>query len=210
MHCVPGERCGTLNRDAARHVDTNVTQKRHFQNPALRIQNRSAMRTWRATRHTLIATRHATSLQTPPKTSLSKSCIAHPESRRDAYLESDAMPLNRDAARHVATNATAPTIDRRRAGRDGHGYTHDGDGGWELGGGIFAKTAKTPPLQSGIAGRLWRAAPRPKLHRTITLPTPIHRPSFALPTPYLGRCTLGFCDEIRGCSGPGRELDGSW
>ena len=58
----------------------------------------------------------------------------------------------RDAARHVATNAPAPTVDGQRAGKGGHGDARGGDGGWATGGEIFAKTAKTPPLQSAFAG----------------------------------------------------------
>ena len=39
--------------------------------------------------------------------------------------------------------------------------------------------------------------------RLPTLP-----PTCALPSPYLGRCTLGFHAKIRGCSGPGRAMVG--
>ena len=37
-------------------------------------------------------------------------------------------------------------------------------------------------------------------------PHPALPPTCAVPTPYLGRCTLGFHAKIRGCSGPGRAL----
>ena len=37
----------------------------------------------------------------------------------------------------------------------------------------------------------------------VPLPTPYHPPTSAVPSPYQGRCTLGFYREIRGCSGPG-------
>ena len=33
-----------------------------------------------------------------------------------------------------------------------------------------------------------------------------HRYTFAVPSPYLRRCTLGFHREIRGCSGAGRAM----
>ena len=59
-----------------------------------------------------------------------------------------AVRFNRDAARHVATktiHAAFMVVSVE-------------------GGGIFAKTAKTPPLQSGIVGRTLRGMP--------------HRPSF--------------------------------
>ena len=59
---------------------------------------------------------------------------------------------NRDAARHVATNAPAPTVDGQRAGKGGDGDVRGGIGGGATGGGIFAKTAKTPPLQSALRG----------------------------------------------------------
>ena len=39
-------------------------------------------------------------------------------------------------------------------------------------------------------------------------PPPHHPPTCALPSSYLGRCTLGFWHEIRGCSGPGRAMVG--
>ena len=63
-----------------------------------------------------------------------------------------ALSKYRNAARHVATNAPAPTVDGQGAGKGGHGDARGGDGGWATGGEIFAKTAKTPPLQSAFAG----------------------------------------------------------
>ena len=44
-------------------------------------------------------------------------------------------------------------------------------------------------------------------HVATNAPPPPHPPpTCALPSSYLGRCTLGFWHEIRGCSGPGRAL----
>ena len=49
-----------------------------------------------------------------------------------------------------------------------------------------------------------RAAAR---HVATNAPPPPHPPpTCALPSSYLGRCTLGFHAKIRGCSGPGRAL----
>ena len=38
--------------------------------------------------------------------------------------------------------------------------------------------------------------------------SPVFRRTCALPSPYLGRCTLGFHAKIRGCSAPGRRMVG--
>ncbi len=58
----------------------------------------------------------------------------------------------RDAARHVATKMLGQPAPIRCEG----GYTHMEATGGE----IFAKTAKTPPLQSAFAGMLLRIASR--------------------------------------------------
>ena len=76
---------------------------------------------------------------------------------------------NRDAARHVATNAPAPTVDGQRTGKGGDGDARGGIGG-ATGGGIFAKTAKTPPLQSGVARMPLRSKCRPIA--AFTMPRP--------------------------------------
>ena len=41
------------------------------------------------------------------------------------------------------------------------------------------------------------------LQTPFPLPPPHPPPTSAVPSPYQGRCTLGFYCEIRGCSGPG-------
>jgi len=83
--------------------------------------------------------------------------------RDAAVIERDAG-LGRDAARHVATKTVGSTLIGDRRGWQG---MRDAEGSagrkaqcgenrrvwWgTMGGGIFAKTAKTPPLQSALAG----------------------------------------------------------
>ena len=77
----------------------------------------------------------------------------------------------RDAVRRVATNAPVPTVDGQRAGKGGHGDARGGDGGWATGGEIFAKTAKTPPLQSGVARMPLRSKCRPIAAFTMPIPS---------------------------------------
>ncbi len=87
--------------------------------------------------------------------------------------------LNRDAARHVATKTVGSTLIGGRRGWQG---MRDAEGSagrkaqcgenrrvwWgTMGGGIFAKTAKTPPLQSALAG----IALRSKCHCRHHAPT---------------------------------------
>ena len=59
--------------------------------------------------------------------------------------------LKRDAARHVATKTLCADMTMRESpqGMEASIGCAAGDG---MGGGIFAKTAKTPPLQSGVCG----------------------------------------------------------
>ena len=59
--------------------------------------------------------------------------------------------LKRGAARHVATKTTRAdmTMGESPRGREASIGCAAGDG---MGGGIFSKTAKTPPLQSGVCG----------------------------------------------------------
>ena len=66
--------------------------------------------------------------------------------------------MRRTAARQ--THPRQPLMGRGR-GRGGHGDARGGDGGWATGGEIFAKTAKTPPLQSGVARMPLRSKCRP-------------------------------------------------
>ena len=51
-----------------------------------------------------------------------------------------------------------------------------------------------------MASRCWFSQP---LYQGFLL---YHRYTFAVPPPYLRRCTLGFHREIRGCSGAGRAM----
>ena len=51
-----------------------------------------------------------------------------------------------------------------------------------------------------MASRCWFSQP---LYQWFLL---YHRYTFAVPPPYLRRCTLGFHREIRGCSGAGRAM----
>ena len=64
--------------------------------------------------------------------------------------------------------------------------------------------SRLPPM--GTYG-LNRAAAR---HVATNAPPrlPTLPPTCALPSPYLGRCPLGFHAKIRGCSGPGRAMVG--
>ena len=66
--------------------------------------------------------------------------------------------MRRAAARQ--THPRQPLMGRGR-GRGGHGDARGGGGGWATGGEIFAKTAKTPPLQSGVARMPLRSKCRP-------------------------------------------------
>ena len=83
--------------------------------------------------------------------------------------------LNRDAARHVATKTVGSTLIGGRRGWQG---MRDAEGSagrkarcgenrrvwWgTMGGGIFAKTAKTPPLQSALRGYHCDPNARPSL-----------------------------------------------
>jgi len=63
-----------------------------------------------------------------------------------------------------------------------------------------------------------RIAHYPRIERFNPRPTPaspahspVLLPTCAVPSPYQGRCTLGFHAKIRGCSGAGRRMVGrSW
>ena len=66
-------------------------------------------------------------------------------------------------------------------------------------------SAFTPPTYGDLWSQSRRGTPR-RYKRPPRLPT--LPPTCALPSPYLGRCTLGFHAKIRGCSGPGRAMVG--
>ena len=97
----------------------------------------------------------------------------------------------RDAAHHVATNSPVPTVDGQRAGKGGHGDARGGDGGWATGGEIFAKTAKTPPLQSAFAGISLRSKCCP-IAAAMRVPCTPHAPHLRRPYGfYNGAAWLG-------------------
>ena len=64
----------------------------------------------------------------------------------------EAVILNRDAARRVATKTTRADMTMREITTGNGGLDRMRACGGQVGGGIFAKTAKTPPLQSGVCG----------------------------------------------------------
>ena len=82
-------------------------------------------------------------------------------------------------------------------------------------GGVFATRRFPRPQPPHVyhpgprQSRIIDAPPLIATRRATSLQTPPHHPpTCALPSSYLGRCTLGFWHEIRGCSGPGRRMVG--